>query len=141
MPPNKRSNWLAQLKVQNPDTGDWVDLGQWAVLEGGGVGADESLYHDWDGPQQLGGVRTRESATAKRLYGRNANEVYSTLDRWVGSSRIELSRAATDDRGVIVGEVIRYTGILGGAKLPDVEKGSSDGGEIELVLQLDADLA
>lgn len=141
MPGNKRSNWVSQVKVQNPDSGEWIDLGQWAVVEGGGVSSDSTKYHDWDGEQNLGGVRTREDMTVKRLYGRHANEVYSQLDRWCGSALIEASRAATDDRGVIVGEVLRYTGMLGGAKLPDQEKGSNDAGEIELTLQLDADLA
>jgi hypothetical protein len=142
VPPNKRSNWIAQVKVEDPDSpGTWVDLGRWAVLEGGGVSSEENVYHDWDGPQQLGGVKTREAATLRRLYGRNAQEVYSQLDGWVGMARVEMSRVATDDRGVAVGEVVRYTGRLGGAKLPDVEKGSSEGGEIELTLHLDAALA
>jgi len=141
MPPSTRKNWLVQLKVQDPDSAAWVDLGKWAVLEGGNVSAEESTYQDWDGLVQLGGIRTREGATVRRLYGRNANEIYSQLDAWVGRARIELSRASTDDRGVVNNELIRYTGLLGGAKLPDVEKGSSDGGEIELTLHLDADLA
>ncbi|WP_217913236.1 hypothetical protein [Miltoncostaea marina] len=141
MPPSKRSNWLVALKVQDPDTAVWVDMGKWAVLEGGGVTSDEALYHDWDGPQQLGGVRSREDATVRRLYGRHANEVYSQLDSWVGRARVELARAATGDTGATVGETIRYTGVLAGASLSDVEKGSSDGAELELVMQLDANLA
>lgn len=141
MPANKRSNWKAILRVQDPDSQAWVDLGEYAVAEGGGISADASLYHDWDGPQQLGGIRSREDMTLRRLYGRNANEVYTQLDRWTGRARVQVARTATDDRGVAVGEVIRYTGILGGVSLPDLDKGSNDGGEIELTLQLDADLA
>jgi hypothetical protein len=141
VPANKRKNWVNQLKVQDPVTGTWVDLGKWAVLEGAGVSAEESVYHDWDGPVQLGGVRTREAATVRRLYGRHANELYSQLDAWVGEAHVELSRAPTDDRGTVVGETIVYTGVLGGAKLPDSDKASSDGGELELTLHLDPALA
>lgn len=141
MPTYKRSNSKAQLEVQDPDTGAWVNLREWAVLEGAGIGAEESTYHDWDGLVQLGGIRTREAATVRRLYGRHADEVYSQLDRWVGLSQVRLSRVLTDDRGVANSEVLSYTGRLGGAKLFDQDKGSSDAGEIELTLHLDTTLA
>lgn len=138
---NKRANWTVDLTVTDPDTGAARSLGRWAVLEGGGVTAEDSTYHDYDGEQRLGGVRSREDITLRRGYGRHAQPAYRVIDGWVGRARVVLSRVATDDRGVTIEEPVTYTGILAGAKLPDVEKGSSDAGEIEITIHADADLA
>lgn len=141
MPTTTRRDWIAQLEVQNPETGEWVPLGEFAVLEGGAISADASEYHDWDGPVKLGGVRSRDDATVKRMFGRHANEIAARLDAWVGVARIKLSRTPTDGLGRTNGDALRYTGLLGGVKLPDIDKGSADAGEIELTLHLDAALA
>lgn len=138
---NKRANWTVELTATDPDTGAARNLGRWAVLEGGGVTSEDATYHDWDGEVRMGGVRSREDITLRRGYGRHAAPAYRVLDSWVGRARVVLSRVATDDRGVTIEEPVTYTGILSGAKLPDVEKGSSEAGEIELTIQADADLA
>lgn len=138
-----RSNEKVQIKLQNPDTGAWVDMGQWAVLEGGNVSSEVTTYHDWDGPQKLGASRDREDITVRRLFGRHTQEVLKTLDGWVSSARAEISRVATNGAGVVQqgAEVITYTGLLSGAGLSGVEKGSSEGREIELTFAVDAALA
>lgn len=133
--PYMQSNWTVHLRV------DGQDFGYWAVAEGGGVETEDSTYDDWDGEQQLGGKRSRGEITLRKLYRESVHAVYRTLDAKAGRGNVTLTRAPTDDDGVSWGDPIVNTGKLGGVKPPDVDKGSSDGGEIELTVRPNVALA
>lgn len=127
--PYMQSNWAVHLLV------DGVDYGYWAVKEGGGVESEDATYDDWDGEQQLGGKRTRSEITLRKLYREAVHTVYRQLDAKAGRGEVTLTSSPTDDDGVSWGDPIINTGKLGNVAPPDVDKGSSDGGEIEIVVR------
>jgi hypothetical protein len=133
--PYKKKNWITHLQIEGRD------LGQWAVAEGGRASVDASAYPDWDGDVQLGGKKTREPMTLKKLYREEVHGVFHWLDDLADRGRLIITRTPTDDDGVVWGRPIIFTGILGDVALPDADKGSSDGGEIEIVCNLDTPLA
>jgi hypothetical protein len=110
------------------------------VAEGGGVETEDSTYDDWDGEQQLGGKRTRAEITLRKLYREQVHAIYRTLDAKAGRGNC-VDALADDDDGVSWGDPIINTGKLGGVKPPDVDKGSSDGGEIEITVRPNVALA
>lgn len=120
------------------------DLGYWAAAEGGGVTAENGSYDDWNGLVRLGGKRERDDLTIRKLYREEVHAMFAWLDSRAGNTKdgaIVCSRVPTGDDGVSWGGPITVTGLIGEVHPPDVDKSSSDGGELELVLQLDADLA
>lgn len=136
--PYRQSQWTVHLRV------DGQDLGYWAQLEGGGVSSEDSSYDDWDGRKRLGGVRERDDVTLRKLYREQVHAVFRWLDARCGngeSGRCVVTRTPTRDDGVSWGDPIVITGLLGAVNPPDVDKGSSDGGELELVIQADSALA
>jgi hypothetical protein len=133
--PYMQSNWTAHLLV------DGQDFGYWAVAEGGGVETEESTYDDWDGEVQLGGKRSRNEITLRKLYRENVHAVYRTLDAKAGRGDATVTRSPTDDDGVSWGNPIINTGKLGNVSPPDIDKGSSDGGEIEITVRPNVPLA
>jgi len=52
-----------------------------------------------------------------------------------------VTRSPTDDDGVSWGNPIINTGKLGNVSPPDIDKGSSDGGEIEITVRPNVPLA
>ena len=133
--PYMQSNWTVHLRL------DGQDYGYWAVKEGGGIETEDSSYDDWDGPVQLGGKRTRAEITLRKLYREQVHAVFRRLDARAGRGAVILTVAPTDDDGVSWGDPIIYTGKLGNVAPPDVDKGSSDGGEIELTVRPNVPLA
>lgn len=133
--PYMQSNWVVHLAV------DSQDFGYWAVKEGGGLETEDSSYDDWDGEVKLGGKRSRAEITLRKLYRENVHAVYRTLDAKGGFGKVTLTSSPTDDDGVSWGDPIINTGVLGNVKAPDVDKGSSDGGEIELTIRPNVALA
>lgn len=130
-----QSNWTVHLLI------DGQDFGYWAVKEGGGVEAEDATYDDWDGEVQLGGKVTRNEITVRKLYRENVHAVYRTLDAKSGRGACTLTSSPTDDDGVSWGNPIINTGKLGNVNPPDVDKGSSDGGEIEMTIKPNRALA
>ena len=133
--PYKQSQWTVQLRV------DGADLGQWAAKEGGGITTEDATYADWDGDVRLGGKRSREDITLRKLYREQVHQVYKWLDARAGSGQCVVTSSPTGDDGVSWGDPIVVTGILGGVTPPEVDKSSSDGGEIEIIVQANTDLA
>lgn len=133
--PFMKSNWTVHLRV------DGQDFGYWAVKEGGGVETEDATYDDWNGQVKLGGKRTRADITLRKLYRREVHSIYRTLDTKAGRGLCVVTSSPTGDDGVSWGDPIINTGVLGNVMPPDVDKGSSDGGEIELVVRPDTDLA
>lgn len=133
--PFMQSNWTVHLRV------DGQDFGYWAVKEGGGVETEDATYDDWNGEVQLGGKRSRAEITLRKLYREQVHAVYRTLDAKAGRGDVVLTSAPTDDDGVSWGDPIINTGKLGNVAPPDVDKGSSDGGEIELTVRPNVALA
>jgi hypothetical protein len=133
--PYMQSNWTVHLLV------DGQDYGYWAVAEGGGVETEESTYDDWDGEVQLGGKRSRNEITLRKLYREGVHAIYRTLDAKAGRGNATLTRSPTDDDGVSWGNPIINTGKLGNVAPPDIDKGSSDGGEIEITVRPNVALA
>lgn len=133
--PYMQSNWIVHLRV------DGQDFGYWAVKEGGGIETEDSTYDDYDGEVQLGGKRSRGEITLRKLYREQVHGAYRTLDAKAGRGKCVVTASPTDDDGVSWGDPIINTGILGNVSPPDVDKGSSDGGEIELVVRPDVALA
>jgi hypothetical protein len=124
-----KSNWTVHLQL------DGQDYGYWAVKEGGGVESEDATYDDWDGEVKLGGKRTRAEITLRKLYRENVHAVYKTLDAAAGRGTVTLTNSPTDDDGVSWGTPIINTGILGNVSPPDIDKGSSDGGELEITIR------
>jgi len=133
--PYMQSNWTVQLLLNNQD------YGFWAVKEGGGVETEDSTYDDWDGTVQLGGKRSRNEITLRKLYREGVHAQYRTLDALAGRADATVISSPTDDDGVSWGTPITNTGKLGNVSPPDVDKGSSDGGEIEITVRPNVDLA
>ena len=133
--PYKQSNWTVHLSV------DGTDMGYWAVKEGGGVSSEDSSYADHDGVVRLGGNRSRDDITLRKLYREQVHANYRWLDARVGSGQCVVTIAPTRDDGVSWGDPITPTGILGACNPPNVDKSSSDGGELEIVVQANVDLA
>jgi len=133
--PYMQSNWTVQLVINNQD------YGFWAVAEGGGIETEDSTYDDWDGAVQLGGKRTRTEITLRKLYRKNVHAIYRTLDALAGRGDATLTRSPTDDDGTSWGDPIINTGKLGNVSPPDIDKGSSDGGELEITIRPDVPLA
>ncbi len=133
--PYMQSNWNVHLRV------DGQDFGYWAVKEGGGLETEDTSYDDWDGPTQLGGKANRAEITLRKLYRQQVHAVYRTLDARGGRGRVVLTSSPTHDDGVSWGDPIINTGVLGNVAPPDVDKGSSDGGELEITIRPDRALA
>jgi hypothetical protein len=133
--PYMQSNWTAHLLI------DGQDFGYWAVAEGGGVETEDSTYDDWDGAVPLGGKRSRNEITLRKLYREGVHAIYRTLDAKAGRGDATVTRSPTDDDGVSWGNPIINTGILGNVSPPDIDKGSSDGGELEITVRPRVDLA
>jgi hypothetical protein len=133
--PYMQSNWTVHLQL------DGQDYGYWAVKEGGGVETEDSTYDDWDGTIQLGGKRSRSEITLRKLYREQVHAIYRTLDARAGRGDVVVTVSPTDDDGVSWGDPIINTGKLGNVSPPDVDKSSSDGGEIELTVRPNTDLA
>lgn len=133
--PYMQSNWTVHLRV------DGQDYGYWAAKEGGGIETEDATYDDWDGEVQLGGKRSRNEITLRKLYREQVHAVYRTLDAKAGRGEVVLTTSPTDDDGVSWGDPIINTGKLGNVMPPDVDKSSSDGGEIELTIRPNVALA
>jgi hypothetical protein len=127
--PYMQRNWTVHLAIDNQD------FGFWAVKEGGGIETEDSTYDDWDGQIQLGGKRTRTEITLRKLYREQVHAVFRTLDALAGRGNAVLTSSPTDDDGVSWGNPIINTGKLGNVAPPDVDKSSSDGGELEIVVR------
>jgi hypothetical protein len=130
-----QSNWTVHLML------DGQDYGYWAVKEGGGIETEDSTYDDHDGEVQLGGKRSRNEITLRKLYREGVHAVYKNIDARAGRGVCVLTSSPTDDDGVSWGNPIINTGILGNVNPPDVDKGSSDGGEIEVTIRPNVALA
>lgn len=133
--PYMQSNWIVNLRVNGQD------YGYWAVKEGGGIETDDSTYDDWDGEVKLGGKRTRNEITLRKLYRENVHSFYRQLDALAGRGLAVVTSSPTRDDGVSWGNPIVNTGQLGNVSPPDVDKGSSDGGEIEVTVRPNVALA
>jgi hypothetical protein len=133
--PFMKSNWNVHLRL------DGQDYGYWAVKEGGGITSEDTTYDDWDGEVKLGGKRTRGEITLRKLYREQVHAAFRTLDARAGRGDVVLTSSPTDDDGVSWGDPIINTGILGNVAPPDVDKGSSDGGELEITIRPNAALA
>lgn len=133
--PYMQSNWTVHLQLNGQD------YGYWAVKEGGGIETEDATYDDWDGEVQLGGKRTRAEITLRKLYRKEVHQVFRALDAQAGFGNVVLTSAPTDDDGVSWGDPIINTGKLGNVAPPDVDKGSSDGGEIEITVRPNVALA
>lgn len=133
--PYMQSNWKVHLKLNNQD------FGYWAVKEGGGKETEDASYDDWDGPVQLGGKATRNEITLRKLYRKEVHGVFRTLDALAGFGDAVVTQSPTDDDGTSWGEPIIYTGKLGNVAPPDVDKSSSDGGELEITVRTNVALA
>lgn len=141
--PTTRRNSIVQARLTHPDTGQVIDLGQFASMEGGAIGAESGSYADWDGTHRLEGNREREDITLRRAAGRHPNESYKLLDSLCGSARMEVSRVTTSPSGQVLpgAEVITYRGVLSRVELTEVDKSSNEAQEIVLTVSCDADLA
>jgi hypothetical protein len=133
--PYMLSNATAHLMV------DGQDYGYWAVMEGGGKETEEATYPDWDGDVQLGGKATRGEITLRKLYREGVHAVFRALDARSGRADVVLTQSSTDDDGVSWGDPIIFTGKLGNVNPPGVDKGSSDGRELEITVRPDTNLA
>jgi len=120
---------------------DGQDYGYWAVKEGGGIETEDATYDDWDGEVKLGGKRTRGEITLRKLYREQVHAVYRRMDARAGRGVCVVTAAPTNDDGVSWGDPIINTGILGNVMPPDVDKSSSDGGELEVVVRPNVSLA
>jgi hypothetical protein len=133
--PYMQSNWTVNLQM------DGTDYGYWAVKEGGGKETEDATYDDWDGEVQLGGKATRTEITLRKLYREQVHAIFRTLDARAGRGNVIVTQSPTDDDGVSWGDPIIFTGKLGNVSPPDVDKSSSDGGEIELTVRPNVPLA
>jgi hypothetical protein len=133
--PYMQSNWTVHLTLNGQD------FGYWAVAEGGGIETEDASYDDWDGEVQLGGKRSRAEMTLRKLYRESVHSVFRTLDAQSGRGSVVVTKSPTDDDGVSWGSPIIRTGKLGNVKEPDVDKSSSDGGEIEITVKPNVALA
>jgi hypothetical protein len=134
--PMKRSNWTVHLRVAGRD------CGYWAAASGGGKTSDDSTYYDWDGEVKLGGQSTREPVELRKLYRRDVHANYDWFDRQVDNdAACVITRTPTGDDGISWGSPIVMQGVLAGCSPPEIEKGSSDGGELTLTVNANAKLA
>jgi hypothetical protein len=133
--PYMQSNWTIHLRV------DGQDYGYWAVKEGGGKETEDSTYDDWDGAVPLGGKASRTEITLRKLYREQVHAIYRILDARAGRGDAVVTQSPTDDDGNSWGDPIIFTGKLGNVSPPDVDKSSSDGGEIELTVRPNVPLA
>jgi hypothetical protein len=133
--PYMQKNWTVHLALNGQD------YGYWKSKEGGGKETEDATYDDWDGLVQLGGKASRTEITLHKLYREQVHAVFKTLDALAGRADFVLTVSPTDDDGVSWGDPLIYTGKLGNVNPPDVDKSSSDGGEIEITLRPNVDLA
>jgi hypothetical protein len=133
--PYMQSNWTVHLQM------DGQDYGYWAVREGGGLEVEDAQYDDWDGTVQLGGKRSRAEITLRKLYREQVHAVYKTLDARGGRGDCVVTASPTDDDGISWGDPIISTGKLGNVTPPAIDKGSSDGGELEITVKANTNLA
>ncbi len=92
-------------------------------------------------PSGNGGKVTRTEITLRKLYREGVHRQYRTLDALSGRGSATLTSSPTDDDGVSWGDPIINTGKLGNVAPPDVDKGSSDGGELEITIKPNRPLA
>lgn len=131
----RQSQWITSIKV-----GD-VDLGRFKSWEGGGADSEDSKYQNHDGEIVLGGRKTRDNGTAKRLY----READYLLTKWLDGTAIGLpaviTRIPVGDDGQPWGEPIVLRGKLKAVKIPDHDQEQDDGGELELEFTLSTSIA
>lgn len=133
--PYMQSNWQVHMQL------DGQDYGYWAEKEGGGLETEDASYDDWDGRVQLGGKRSRAEITLRKLYRESVHQIFRNLDARAGRGDVVLTVSPIDDDGVSWGSPLKYTGKLGNVIPPNVDKGSSDGGTIEITVRPHVSLA
>ena len=131
----RAAQWITRIKV-----GD-KDLGRFKSWEGGNVDSEDSKYQNWDGEIVLGGRKSRDDGTAKRLY----READHAIAHWLNNDAIglaaEITRVPVGDDGEPWGETIVLKGRLKSVKIPDHDQASDDGGELELGFTLSTTFA
>lgn len=127
----RQALWITQIKI-----GD-RDIGRFKSWEGGGATSEDSKYDNWDGQIPLGGKKSRENGTAKRLYREEDHALAHWLDNVAIGQDATITRIPVGDDGVPwPGDSIVLKGILLNVKIPDHDQAQDDGGELELEFSL-----
>lgn len=112
-----------------------IQFGVFDQLEGGDVDSEENKYYPggMEDPVSLGGRRTVENVTFRRLYrlGRDHIESQRLID-WVGTADVVITKQPLDKNKVRFGKPLVYRGTLKRVSFPDHDSQSNDPGMLEL---------
>jgi hypothetical protein len=131
--PYRQAQWTTSITIGTKL------IGNFKSWEGGSVDSEDSKYQNHDGEIVLGGRRTRENGTARRLFKEEDAALVKFLDESVGTSA-EIVRAPVGDDGVAWGQSYTLKGKLKSVALPDHDAASEDGGELVLEFSLNSAL-
>jgi hypothetical protein len=112
-----------------------INFGVWDQLEGGDVDSEELTYRPggMKDPVSLGGSRTVENFTIRRLYRLGRDHIESDrLIQWVGKAQVVAVKQPLDIDANAWGKPITYRGILKRVSFPDHNSESNDAGLLEL---------
>lgn len=134
-----KKDFVATIQITHPDSGQ--ALAPWRVTswEGGGVTAEAERNPDWDGDYVTSGRPSRENVTTGLAWGRNPAVDTAELNRWCGRAWATLTKSRARN-GVIVGDTMKFMGLLVGVSDDAGDPGASDGAVLSLEWAVDADL-
>lgn len=116
------------------------NLGTWDADEGGTIDSDSSSYRPGGmaDPVSLGGTKTVEDVTLRRLYrlGRDHHISQRYID-WAGHAFVNISKQPLDIHGNKWGKPLVWNGILKSVKFPSHDSQSSEAGLIEIVVTIE----
>lgn len=116
------------------------NLGTWDQQEGGDVDSEEFTYKPGGmaDPESLGGSKTVENVTLRRLYRLNRDHIISDwLIRQAGRADVVITKQPLDTDGNAWGSPLVYRGTLKRVGFPDHDSGSSDAALVEIEVTTD----
>jgi hypothetical protein len=132
--PTRADTWRVTLSLNG------INFGVFDVKEGGDVDSDETTYKPggMEDPVGLGGSRTVENVTLRRLYrlGRDHEQSQRLID-FTGKARAVITVQPLDIDGNTWGRPIVYRGVLRRVSFPDHDSNSGDAALLELEITID----
>jgi hypothetical protein len=136
----RADTWDVKVGIIPPGQSNPIGFGTYDQQEGGDVDSEEFTWKPggMKDPESLGGSRTVENLTIRRLYKLGRDHIESDrLIGWVGKARAIITKQPLDQEGNVWGKPIVYRGILKRVGFPDHDSTSSDAGLIEMEFTVD----
>lgn len=121
---------------------DGVNFGIWDGISGGAINSAELKFRPGGmRPQRsLGGSKTVENVTLKRLNDEEVMAMMPALEDKVGNGACVASKQLLTPKGAPIGSPLVYTGTLQSVNPPDHDSESDDAGMLEIEISTDGNV-